>query len=109
MFLVENNNITITKGDSGKFDLKFLNDDGTEYFASDTDKVVFSVKKTKDKFSPLIMAKTGEKIVLDAKETEQIPSGNYVYDVVIETNAGERYTAIEGEFIVRKAVHEFER
>ena len=108
MFLVENNNISITKGDSGFFFIKLTNGDKSEYEPKEGDRIVFSVKKKKESFCPLIIEKEGVKITLGSAETEKIPSGDYVYDVVVISKAGERYTAIEGDFCVRKAVHKFE-
>ncbi|MBQ8003291.1 MAG: hypothetical protein IJ297_07615 [Clostridia bacterium] len=108
MFFVENNDITITKGDSGHFLVKLENGDGTEFVPSGSDVVRFSVKHKKEGYYPVILEKTGEKIVLDAKDTQNVKSGEYVYDIAVEKATGERYTAVEGKFIVRKAVHEFE-
>lgn len=108
MFFVENNDITITKGDSGYFIVKLENGDGTEFVPSESDVIRFSVKRKKEGYYPVILEKTGDKIVFDAKDTENVKSGEYVYDIAVEKSTGERYTAIEGKFIVRKAVHEFE-
>lgn len=108
MFLVEDNNITLTKGDSGSFFVKLINGDGTEYVPYVTDKITFSVKKKKESFCPVVIEKKGLEIILNAADTETIPSGEYVYDIVLERSTGERYTAVEGKFLVRKAVHEFE-
>ena len=108
MFLVQSNDIILTKGDSGRIRLKFTNKDGSEYAPNEKDKVVFTVKKKKESFSEIVMTKTGVEIVFGAKETENVPSGEYFYDVYIEKSTMERYTAIEGRLIVRKAVHNFE-
>ena len=108
MFFTENNDITMTKGDSGQINLKFKNKDGSEYVPTEADEVVFSVKRRKESFAQIVLEKRGCELVFEAAETEKIPSGEYVYDVFIKRNTGERYTAIEGEFILRKAVHEFE-
>ena len=45
MFMVENNNITITKGDSGFFNISFENGDGTKYVPKPDDKIIFTVKR----------------------------------------------------------------
>lgn len=108
MFFTENNDITMTKGDSGQINLKFKNKDGSEYVPTEADEVVFSVKRRKEGFAQIVLEKRGCELVFEAAETEKIPSGEYVYDVFIKRNTGERYTAIEGKFILRKAVHEFE-
>lgn len=108
MFLVENNNITMTKGDSGFFTIAFENIDGSEFVPNVDDRVLFSVKKKKERFCPVVLTKAGQKIFFEKGDTEKIASGEYWYDVVIEKNTGERLTAIEGKFILRKAVHNFE-
>lgn len=108
MFVIQNNDIILTKGDSGRVNLKFKNKDGSEYAPSGKDEIIFSVKKKKESFSEIVFEKTGTEVVFDAKETEKIPSGEYFYDVLITRGTGERYTAIEGKLIVRKAVHDFE-
>lgn len=108
MFLVQNNNIIITKGDSGKVNLRFTNKDGSEYAPIESDEIVFSVKKKKDSFAEIVLEKCGCELVFDAQETEKIPSGEFFYDVHIKKSTGERYTAIEGKLIVRKVVHNFE-
>lgn len=108
MFLVENNNITITKGDSGSLLIKLFNPDGSEYIPNEGDEVIFSVKKRKESHFDIVLTKKGCDISFNKEDTEKIPSGKYVYDVVIVRTSGERYTAIEGNFEIRKAVHEFE-
>lgn len=108
MFCVENNSITITKGDSGRINLKFLNKDGTEYVPNDGDEVLFSVKRRAESFCPIVFEKEGTTIALSSEETQKMPSGEYVYDVVIKKSTGERYTAIQGKLQIRKAVHDFE-
>ncbi len=107
MFLVENNNITMTKGDSGYFVIKLQNSDGTEFQAENGDEIVFSVKKRAGNTATVIK-KTGMEIIFEAGDTEKIPSGEYVYDVYIKNGKEERQTVIEGKYILRKAVHEFD-
>ena len=108
MFYTENNNIIMTKGDSGVINVHLKNKDGSEYILNDGDRVIFSLKKRKEAHLPILIQKEGIKIVFLKEDTEKIPSGNYVYDVVIEKTAGERYTAVCGDLEIRKAVHEFE-
>lgn len=108
MFFTENNIITITKGDSGCVNLKFKNKDGSEYVPTEADEIVFSVKKKKESFSDIVLEKRGCEIFFDASDTAKIPSGEYFYDVLIKRGTNERYTAIEGRLIIRKAVHNFE-
>lgn len=108
MFYTEDNNIIMTKGDSGVLCVRLANRDGSEYIQNEGDRVIFSLKKRKDAHFPVLLEKEGTNIVFSKEDTEKIPSGTYVYDVVIVRSAGERYTAIWGDFEIRKAVHEFE-
>lgn len=107
MFCIENSDITMTKGDSGFFLVRLENADGSEFVPNEKDEVIFCVKRKKEKYCPVVLAKKGTKIVFEKEDTEKIPSGEYVYDIVVEKNTGERCTAVEGKFVVRKAVHEF--
>ncbi|MBQ7876595.1 MAG: hypothetical protein IJ316_04815 [Clostridia bacterium] len=108
MFMVENNNITMTKGDSGFFNVSFENGDGTEYVPKSGEEIIFTVKKKKEGFYDVVLEKSGKRIVFEKHDTEKIPSGEYVYDIMISKGSNERYTALEGKFVLRKAVHEFE-
>lgn len=108
MFLVENNNITMTKGDSGFFTVKLSNGDNSEYVIAPGDVITFTVKKKKESFCQVVLEKRGEVIVFEKKDTEKIPSGEYVYDITLEKGTNQRCTVAEGKFILRKAVHNFE-
>jgi len=101
---VENNIITVTKGDSGSISLNFENADGSCYEPNEGE-VIFCVKKRKERYCPVVLEKRGCEISFDSNDTK-IPTGEYFYDVVIKRSTAEVYTAIEGKFIVRKAVHE---
>ena len=109
MFLIEDNNITMTKGDSGFFTLKLYSGDKSEYVITQGDKITFTVKKNKESFCDVVLEKKGDKIVLEKQDTEKIPSGEYVYDITLEKGTSDRCTVAEGKFILRKAVHNFER
>lgn len=109
MFYVDNNNIVITKGDSGSFTVELKNSDGSEYRVNEGDSVIFTVKRKKEAYAPILLEKHGTEIVFAKEDTEGIPSGKYVYDIMLSKSAGERYTAVEGLFEIRKAVHKFER
>ena len=108
MFIVENNNITMTKGDSGYFVIKLENSDGTEFEPETGDEIVFSVKKRAETKENVVLRKTGTKIVFEAKDTQEVPSGEYVYDVYIKNGEDERQTVITGKYILKRAVHNFE-
>ena len=107
MFEIKGNEIIMTKGDSAFFEIKLKNGDGSDFVRTEADEIVFSVKKRKEGYLPEIIRKCGEKIVFEKGDTEKIPSGEYVYDIRVERGTG-RFTVLEGKFILRKAVHEFE-
>ena len=106
MFLVEEGNITITKGDSGVVVLNFQNADGSDYIP-ENDEIIFSVKRRKEQYEEIVLEKYGTRIQLESHDT-QIPAGEYFYDVVIKRSTGEVFTPMEGKFTIRKAVHNYE-
>ena len=108
IFKIKNNDITMTKGDSGCFVIKLKNRDGTEFIPEEGDEVVFSVKEKKYKSEPVVLCKTGTEIIFEGKDTENLGSGSYFYDVFIKCGNGERQTVIEGKYILKRAVHTFE-
>ena len=82
MLKVTNNNIVLTRGDSGVFKLDVQDAEQQEYdFSGDT--VVMTVKKScTDKQH--ILQKTFDEsgqVVFSPEDTQDLPMGDYVYDV----------------------------
>lgn len=95
MFLIQNENIKITRGDTGVLALKLCNADGTEYVIQDGDKILFTVKNnvyTKD----IIMQKqfADLQIKINPSDTNDLSYGTYYYDVQLTTNSDDVFTVI---------------
>lgn len=91
MFRTENNKIWLTRGDTAEFRPIIEN-----YEAQEGDKVVFALRKA---ITPVLKIEVnlGENIVFNNDATKDLPSGSYLYDLMISTTAGERLTFVNGE------------
>lgn len=89
MFSIENNVISITRGDTGRFELTVLDPQGNKY-DYDEDSVVFTVKANTTAENPLIekTIKPDETIVIEPDDTANLAYGKYVYDVELVTKTG---------------------
>lgn len=95
MFKVKNNVITMTRGDTGNFTLVIKDADGEDYDYSE-DTVLFTIKPnvhTKTAVCQKVV-RYGEDIVLEHKDTANLPYGDYWYDVQVSNEAGDVATVI---------------
>lgn len=88
VFAIENKTIKITRGDSAVFTLD-VKQNGEEYDYTN-DEVKFTVKKNTNTDEILIQktAHYGEDVMLEPEDTENLPYGDYVYDVQLKTDGG---------------------
>ena len=103
----ENNNITLTRGDSASISVALKNPDGTDYNLQSGDELLFTVKYnciTED----IIIQKdisTDAIINLIPSDTKDLLYGEYFYDVQLTRANGDVYTVIPPrDFIVAKEV-----
>ena len=89
MLQVQGTNISMIRGDTGTIDVN-ISANGVPYQILDTDKIVFSVKKSYDT-DAYAMQKTAEsgKIKLLHTDTNELSTGNYVWDMQITTTDGD--------------------
>ena len=88
MFKISGNMISITRGDTGIFTLE-LSANGEAYdYSNDT--VVLTVKRGTNAGEVLIQKQCvyGENITFEPADTQNLPYGNYVYDVQVTTAGG---------------------
>lgn len=110
MFKTENNEIYVTRGDSGTLEIKMEKDDGEEYDFSN-DRVVFSVKRKPCDFNPLIQKEAVDgKVKIEPDDTKNLPFGTFFYDVVLYIGEGTNTETIATvitptAFIVGEEVH----
>lgn len=103
----ENNNITLTRGDSASISVTLKNPDGTDYNLQSGDELLFTVKYnciTED----IIIQKdisTDTIINLIPSDTKDLLYGEYFYDVQLTRANGDVNTVIPPrDFIVAKEV-----
>ena len=109
MFKIIDNEITLTKGDSGSFTIRAINPDDSEYEWKDGDRVVFSLRE-RGLRKCLLMEKEGRYIELLPEETRKLKCGRYLYDVVLYAAGGEVATIISPTlFEVKEKVHRLNR
>lgn len=95
--------ITMTRGDTLDVPVKIMKNDGTEYEIQSGDQVRFAMKKKYDDANPLIMKTLDNedlRIVVEPLETSQLDYGDYVYDVKLIKENGEKDTFINMAKIV---------
>ena len=100
MLQIQGTNISIIRGDTGTIDIN-ISVNGVPYQILDTDKIVFSVKKYYDTDAYAIQ-KTAEsgKIKLLHTDTNELSTGNYVWDMQITTINGDVATIGPGRLNV---------
>lgn len=93
MYSIDNNNITITRGDSASFILD-ITPDSTDLVL---DNVLFILKNGSD---VLVTRKIKDKLFIIPSDTAGRPCGTYEYDIIVGTE-----TAIKNaKFIIEKEV-----
>ena len=83
--------IEIVRGTTNTLNITIVDANGAPYNLGSGEKVVFGIKE-KPEHKEVVFAKVGEivyeglyKVVLEPVDTENLPSGNYYYDVAIES------------------------
>lgn len=107
MLKIEENNITITRGDSASISVGLTNPDGTDYTLQNGDILIFTVKvncMTED----IIIQKdisTDGLINIIPSDTNELNYGSYIYDVQLTQAGGTVNTVIApSAFIIDKEV-----
>lgn len=108
-YKITNQNIYLTRGDSAALDLQVTDEQQQTYDFSE-DEVVLTVKRSCTDKKVLIQktfsdydSETGKAtVVFDPEDTENLPMGDYVYDVQLThiENAGEENEKIERATII---------
>lgn len=105
MFSINNNIITITRGDTGKFTICPMDKDRNAYILEEGDSILFTVKKDTSDTSEVLIQKNGPEVILQPSDTKPLKYGTYKYDVEVRLANGEIYTIIpESDFVVKGEV-----
>lgn len=85
MFKVDNNNISLIRGDSGAFTISIADTNGTPVELTDGDVLTFTLRRTP--WSPTIVLQktiTDGTLTINPSDTQDMPFGSYVYDVELK-------------------------
>ena len=111
MVSIEDNIITITRGDTLETEIRIEQESGKDFLPSEGDKIRFALKSAYSDIEPIIVKdiSTEDMILhLDAVDTKKLPARRkpYVYDVQLTTPDGWVSTVIAcGQFYVTEEVH----
>ncbi len=95
MFKVDNNNISIIRGDSGAFTISIADTNGSPVALTDGDVLTFTLRRT-PRSPTIVLQKVIVNGELDIKpaDTEGLAFGAYVYDVQLKRADGYTDTII---------------
>lgn len=95
MFKVDNNNISMIRGDSGVFTITITDTAGNDVALTDGDVLTFTLRRTPR--SPTIVLQktiTDGTLTINPSDTQDMPFGSYVYDVELKRADGYTDTII---------------
>nr|DAL27915.1 MAG TPA_asm: hypothetical protein [Caudoviricetes sp.] len=95
MFKVDNNNISIIRGDSGAFTISIADTNGSPVALTDGDVLTFTLRRT-PRSPTIVLQKVIVNGELDIKpaDTEGLAFGAYIYDVQLKRADGYTDTII---------------
>lgn len=111
MVKIEDNTITITRGDTLEAAVTIKLEDGTDYVPAEGDVIRFALKSAYSDDTPkFIKTIPNDTMILrlEAEETKQLKARTrpYVYDMELTTPGGTVYTFIaQGKFYVTEEVY----
>lgn len=83
------NKICLTRGDTAMLKVTIYGADREEYTPTETDIVTLTVKKTVNSKDILFQRTVKDgMLTIEPEDTMELPYGDYVYDVCIETKTG---------------------
>lgn len=106
MFTVQNNNISLIRGDSGAFGISITDTNGNPVELTDGDVLTFTLRRTPR--SPTIVLQkiiAGGELDIKPADTEGLTFGAYVYDIELKRADGYVDTVIPPhEFLLMEEV-----
>ena len=96
---IENNKITLTKGDTLRATVTIKNPDGTEYIPTGGDEVRFAMKDANDTEGGALVIKVipndTQMLWLEPDDTKNLAVGDYMYDLQLTKENGDVDTFID--------------
>ena len=116
MFIIEDNRIFLTRGDTAVIEVTLENMDKSEYVLQSGDTLIFRMKRAATKSpSEILMEKFADVTETDVtfsitpSDTELLGFGLYRYEVELVTALGEHYTVLaDEEFEIGKELENHE-
>lgn len=89
MFKVQNNNISLIRGDSGVFTVTITDTNGTPVELTDSDVLTFTLRRTtRDPTIVLQKIIAGGELDIKPADTEGLTFGAYIYDIELKRADG---------------------
>lgn len=103
---IDGNRICMVKGDTGYLNINLHYDNGSNYVIREGDIITFSVKRSiyDSDYALQKVVNAGEVIAINPEDTQNLTSGDYVYDVQLDTTLGEVFTVCYGELQIIEGV-----
>ena len=102
-----NGNISLTRGDTGIFEISVTNPEGEPYISQEGDSMRFAMAKKYGDGNVLINKQIPidtKVLQLDPEDTSDLPFSKYVYDIEYTDSEGHVSTIISGAFEITKEV-----
>lgn len=105
MITIDNDTITLTRGDTETLEVTVLDAEGNPYELQEGEYVELVVKQSADSGSVLIRKTTTDGTIKFARsDTWELPKGKYPYNIRVEDGTSAFHTIIEGKFVVAAVV-----
>lgn len=108
LYIDEQQNIKLTRGDSGFFTISLTNAKGKPYVPQEGDSLRFAMGKTYGVTNALVLKQIPMDTMtleIEPSDTKELPFAKYKYDIELTDAQGHVTTVILGEFTVDKEVY----
>lgn len=108
LYIDEEQNIELTRGDTGFFTIDLKDNKGKAYTPQTGDTLRFAMSKSFGSNEPLILKQIPISTLvleIEPQDTASLNFGKYVYDIEFTDAAGHVSTIILGNFTITKEVH----
>lgn len=108
MIEVDDNVISLTRGDSAAFVLDLEDENGDPYVPNPGDVIRFAMSKTYGVDEPLIRKEVDHEtmqVELEPEDTKHLAFGNYVYDIELTDESGHVTTILLSKLKLTKEVY----
>lgn len=107
LIIDEEQNIELTRGDTGFFTISLTANDNTDYSPQEGDTLRFAMSKTYGGETLILKDIPTDSLILEIEpeDTKDLAFGKYVYDIEFKDSAGHVSTIILANFTITKEVH----